>query len=71
MEVQHVIRQIHILPSTLDIVRGLPCFRIINGNDEIILNSEVLDVAFRNVAYMGDFLVEFESHKWEVRHPLE
>lgn len=68
MEIQHVIRQIHILPWTMDLVRGLPCFRIINAAGEIILNSGTLDVAFRNVAKVGDYLVEFESHKWEVRH---
>lgn len=68
MEIQKIIRKITITDTTMEQIKKLPCFRIVNGNGEIILDSNSMQVCCCNVAKMGDTLVEFFTHKWEVRH---
>lgn len=66
METQTIISTITISDATIEQVKELPCFRIINGNGEIILDSSKMKVCCRNVAKFGDTLIEFSNHKWEV-----
>lgn len=66
----NVIRTIPVNKENMKNVQHLPCYRITLPNGEIILNSDMMTVRCRNVAKVGDTIIEFVNHKWEVIHPL-
>lgn len=68
MGILKIIRRVAVTEDNMDVVRSLPCFRIVNGYGEIILDSLKMTVCCRNVANIGDTIVEYENHQWEVKH---
>lgn len=68
MEIENIIRTIPVQDKNMEEIKKLPCFRIILANGDIILDSKKMRVCCRNVAKIGDTLVENSYHKWEVLH---
>lgn len=68
METETIIRSVKVCEEGMEEVRKLPCYRITLANGDIILDSKKMKVCCRNIANIGDTLVENSYHKWEVIH---
>lgn len=66
----NVIRTIPVSKENMKNVQQLLCYRVTLPNGDIILNANMMLVRYRNLAKIGDTLIEYENHKWEVIHPL-